>query len=70
MRDELRWKEMEEHNAAVKWGVFDSETSSNDGWPSVPKDARWPDLEVGVEVLVEVHSEVGSLEGDSACRLS
>jgi hypothetical protein len=25
MRDELKWKEMEERNTAVKWGVFDSE---------------------------------------------
>jgi hypothetical protein len=69
MRDELKWKGMEEHNAAVKWG-FDSDASSNDGWPSVPQNARWPDLEVGVEVSVEVRSEVGSLEGDSACRPS
>jgi hypothetical protein len=70
MRDELKWKEMEEHNAAIKWGVFDSEVSSKDGWPSVPEDGKWSDFEVGVEVSVEVRSEVGSLKGDSACRSS
>jgi hypothetical protein len=60
---------VEGDNTAIKWGVFDSEVSSKDGWPSVPEDAKWSDLEVGVEVL-EVRSEVGSLKGDSACRSS
>jgi hypothetical protein len=69
MRDELKWKEVDEQNAAIKWGMgFDAETSSEDGWPDILLDARWPNLEVGVEVSVEVHSEVGPLKGDSACR--
>jgi hypothetical protein len=68
MRDELKWKEVEEQNAAIKWNLFERETPSEEGWPGVPSDARWPDLEVGVSVSVEVRSEVGSLEGDSACR--
>jgi hypothetical protein len=69
MRDELKWKEVDEQNATIKWGGWlDAETSSEEGWPGVSLDARWPALEVGVEVSVEVHSEVGSLKGDSACR--
>jgi hypothetical protein len=69
MRDELQWKEIEDQNATIKWGGWvDTETFSEDGWPAVSLDARWPALEVGVEVSVEVRSEVGSLKGDSACR--
>jgi hypothetical protein len=69
MRDELKWKEVDEQNAAIKWGGWlDTEMSLEEGWPGVSSDARWPALEVGVEVLVEVRSEVGSLKGDSACR--
>jgi hypothetical protein len=69
MREELQWKEIEEQNTAIKWGGWmDTETSSEDSWPAVSSDGRWPALEVGVEVLVEVCSEVGSLKGDSACR--
>jgi hypothetical protein len=69
MRTELQWKEIEEQNAAIKWGGWlDMETSSEEGWPGVSSDAGWPALEVGVEVSVEVRSEVGSLKGDSACR--
>jgi hypothetical protein len=64
MRDELKWKEVDEQNAAIKWGMgFDAKMSSEDGWPDIPSDARWPDLEVGVEVSVEVRSEIGSLKG-------
>jgi hypothetical protein len=71
MREELSWKAVEEKNSAIKWGGgFDELTSSEDGWPGVPADAAWPALEVGVEVSVEVRSEVGSLKGDSACRSS
>jgi hypothetical protein len=69
MREELQWKEIEDQNTAIKWGGWvDTETSLEDGWPAVSSDGRWPALEVGVEVLVEVHSEVGSLKGNSACR--
>jgi hypothetical protein len=68
MRGELSWKAVEEHNNAIKW--FDELRSSEDGWPGVPADAVWPALEVGVEVSVEVRSDVGSLKGDSACRSS
>jgi hypothetical protein len=69
MRIELQWKEIEEQNTAIKWGGWlDAETSSEDGWPGALSDGVWPALEVGVEVSVEVHSEVGSLKGDSACR--
>jgi hypothetical protein len=69
MRMELQWKEIEEQNAAIKWGGWvDTETSSEEGWLGVSSDARWPALEVGVEVSVEVRLEVGSLKGDSACR--
>jgi hypothetical protein len=69
MRDELKWKEVDEQNTAIKWGGWlDTETSSEEGWPGVLSDDRWPDLEVGVEVSVEVRLEVGSLKGDSACR--
>jgi hypothetical protein len=69
MREELQWKEIEDQNAAIKWGGWvDTETSSEDGWPAVSSDGRWPALEVGVEVSVEVRSEVGSLKRDSACR--
>jgi hypothetical protein len=66
---ELQWKEIEEQNATIKWGGWlDAETSSGDGWPGASSDGAWPALEVGVEVSVEVRSEVGSLKGDSACR--
>jgi hypothetical protein len=69
MRMELQWKEVEEQNAAIKWGGWlDVETSSEEGWLGASSDAVWLALEVGVEVSVEVHSEVGSLKGDSACR--
>jgi hypothetical protein len=69
MRIELQWKEIEEKNCAIKWGGWlDAEESSDEGWPGVSSDAAWPALEVEVEVLVEVRSEVGSLKGDSACR--
>jgi hypothetical protein len=83
MKEELQWKAIEEKNAAIKWGEFaGSWCSLEDGWPGVPSDAvwpstsdgplcpdGWPDLEVGVEVSVEVHSDVmGSLRGNSACR--
>jgi hypothetical protein len=83
MREELQWKAIEEKNAAIKWGGFaGSWSSSEDGWPGVPSDAMWPspsegplrvgdwpDLEVGVEVSVEVHSDVvGLLREDSTCR--
>jgi hypothetical protein len=83
MEGELRWKAIEERNLAIKWGEFvDSVASSEDGWPGVPSDAvwpahsegplhadGWPDLEVGIEVLVEVHSDVEDLSrGNSACR--
>jgi hypothetical protein len=67
MRIELQWKEIEEKNCAIKWGGW-LETSSDEGWPGVSSDVAWPALEVGVEVSVEVRSEVGSLKGDSACR--
>jgi hypothetical protein len=70
MRDELKWKEVDERNAAIKWGVFETDTPSEEGWPDALSDARWPDLEVGVEVSVEVRSNVGDLvQGNSACRL-
>jgi hypothetical protein len=70
MRDELKWKEVDEQNAAIKWGLFETDTPLEEGWPGVPSSARWPDLEVGVEVSVEVHSDVGDLvQGNSACRL-
>jgi hypothetical protein len=68
MRGELSWKAVDEHNIAIKW--FDESRLSEDGWPGVPADAVWSALEVGVEVSVEVHSDVGSLKGDSACRSS
>jgi hypothetical protein len=69
MRMELQWKEIEEKNCAIKWGGWlDVEESSDEGWPGVLSDAAWPALEVEVEVSVDVHSEVGSLKGDSACR--
>jgi hypothetical protein len=69
MRIELQWKELEEKNCAIKWGRWlDVEESLDEGWLAVLSDGRWPALEVGVEVLVEVRSEVGSLKGDSACR--
>jgi hypothetical protein len=83
MEGELRWKAIEEHNLAIKWGEFvDSAASSKDGWPGVPSDAKWPshsegllhadgrpDLEVGIEVSVEVRSDVEDLSrGNSACR--
>jgi hypothetical protein len=69
MRMELQWKEIEEKNCAIKWGGWlDAETSLEEGWPGVSSDAAWLALEVGVEVLVEVRSEVGSLKEDSACR--
>jgi hypothetical protein len=71
MKEELSWKAVEEQNSAIKWGGWlDESTSSEDGWPGVPADAAWLALEVGVEVLVEVRSEVGSLKEDSACRSS
>jgi hypothetical protein len=67
---ELQWKEIEEQNATIKWGGWlDAETSSEEGWPGASSDRAWPALEVGVEVSVEVRSEVGSLKGDSACKL-
>jgi hypothetical protein len=70
MREELQWKEIEERNCAVKWGGWlDTEESSEGDWPVVPSNAVWPELEVGVEVSVEVRSEVGDLvKGNSACR--
>jgi hypothetical protein len=83
MKGELQWKAIEEKNTAIKWGVFaGSSTPLDDGWPGVPSDAAWPsysdgplradgwpNLEVGVEVSVEVHSDVvDSLRGNSACR--
>jgi hypothetical protein len=69
MRIELQWKEIKEKNCAIKWGGWlDMEESSDEGWPGVLSDAVWPALEVEVEVSVEVHSKVGSLKGDSACR--
>jgi hypothetical protein len=69
MKEELQWKAIEEGNSTIKWGGWmDSVTSVEEGWPGVSSDAAWPTLEVGVEVSVEVHSEVGSLRGDSACR--
>jgi hypothetical protein len=51
MRDELKWKEVDEQNAAIKWGLFETDTPSEEGWLDVSSSARWPDLEVGVEVL-------------------
>jgi hypothetical protein len=43
MEGELRWKAIEERNLAIKWGEFaDSAASSEDGWPGVPSDAKWP----------------------------
>jgi hypothetical protein len=69
MRMELQWKEIEEKNCAIKWGGWlDAETSLDEGWLGVSSSAAWPALEVEVEVSVEVRLEVGSLEGDSACR--
>jgi hypothetical protein len=83
MKGELQWKATEEKNAAIKWGEFaDLLTSSEDGWLGVPSDVvwpshsdgllradGWPDLKVGVEVSVEVHSDVvGSSRGNFACR--
>jgi hypothetical protein len=83
MEGELQWKAIEERNLAIKWGEFaDSLTSSEDGWPGVPSSAEWPshsegllradgwpDLEVGIEVSVEVRSDVEDLSrGNSACR--
>jgi hypothetical protein len=83
MKEELQWKAIEEKNAVIKWGEFAGLWSSlEDGWLGVPSDAvwpspsdgplrvdGWPDLEVGVEVSVEVHSDVvGSSRGNSACR--
>jgi hypothetical protein len=83
MEGELRWKAIEERNLAIKWGEFaDSVASSEDGWPGVPSDAEWPshsegllradgwpDLEVGIEVSVEVRSDVEDLSrGNSTCR--
>jgi hypothetical protein len=80
---ELKWRAVEERNLAVKWGeCAGSAMSSEDGWPGVSLDAvwpspsegplradGWPDLQVGVEVSVEVHSDVeGFAEGNSACR--
>jgi hypothetical protein len=71
MKEELSWKAVEEQNSTIKWGGWlDESSEEEDGWPGVPSDAVWPALEVGVEVSVEVHSEVGSLKGDSTCRLS
>jgi hypothetical protein len=71
MKEELRWKAIEEQKSAIKWGGWvDEATSEEEGWPGVPSDAAWPALKVGVEVSVEVRSEVGSLKGDSACRSS
>jgi hypothetical protein len=70
MRDELKWKEVDEQNAAIKWGLFETDTPSEEGWPDVLSSARWPDLEVGVEVSVEVRLDVGDLvQGNSTCRL-
>jgi hypothetical protein len=70
MEGELQWKAIEERNLAIKWGEFaDSTASSEDGWPVVSSAAAWPDLEVGIEVSVEVRSDVEDLsKGDSACR--
>jgi hypothetical protein len=70
MKEELQWKEIEEKNCAIKWGGWlDSVDSSEDGWPGVSSNAVWPNLEVGVEVSVEVRSEVGDLAlGNYACR--
>jgi hypothetical protein len=69
MKGELQWKAIEEKNCTIKWGGWmDAATSSEEGWPGVSLDAAWPALEVGVEVSVEVRSEVGSLKGDSTCR--
>jgi hypothetical protein len=70
MKEELQWKAIEERNLAIKWGEFaDSMASSEDGWPGVSSAAAWPDLEVGIEVSVEVRSDVADLsKGDSACR--
>jgi hypothetical protein len=68
MKEKLQWKAIEEGNAAIKWGFADS-ASSEEGWPGVPSDAAWPDLKVGIEVSVEVHSDVEDLSrGNSACR--
>jgi hypothetical protein len=83
MKEELQWKAIEERNLAIKWGEFaDSAVSSEDGWLGVPSDAvwpshsegplhadGWPDLEVGIKVSVEVHSDVEDLlRGNSTCR--
>jgi hypothetical protein len=83
MKEELQWKAIEEKNAAIKWGEFaDSWSSSEDSWPGVHSDAvwpspsegplradGWPNLEVGIEVSVEIHSDVEDLSrGNSACR--
>jgi hypothetical protein len=70
MKEELQWREIEEKNCAIKWGGWvDSVDSSEDGWPVMSSSAVWPDLEVGVEVSMEVRSEVGDLAlGNSACR--
>jgi hypothetical protein len=80
---ELRWKALEAQNDAIPWGeVADSSTSSEEGWPGVPADAvwpstsdgplhadGWPDLEVGVEVSIEVRSNVVEYQGEhSTCR--
>jgi hypothetical protein len=76
MKEELQWKAIEERNCAIKWGggFVDSVASSEDGWPGVSSDAAWPDrsegplrangwpdLKVGIEVLVEVRSDVEDL---------
>jgi hypothetical protein len=69
MRIELQCKEIEEKNCTIKWGGWlDEEASSDEGWPGVSSGSEWLALEVGVEVSVKVHLEVGSLKGDSACR--
>jgi hypothetical protein len=83
MKGELQWKAIEERNSAIKWGEFaDSAISSEDSLPEVPSDAVWPShsdgllrtngwpaLKVGVEVSVEVHSDVvESPREHSTCR--
>jgi hypothetical protein len=75
------WKAREAQNDAIQWGVnVESSSSSKEGWPGVPAEARWhapigadgwPSVEGGFEVSIEVVSDTVELERErSACRLS
>jgi hypothetical protein len=78
---ELIWKAQEMHNDAIQWGVDVDSEGSEEGWPGVPSDAKWSDLQPedplrthgwpsvgGVQVEVEVCSVIDEVEGHSTCR--